>query len=168
VYVVATPIITVQPQSGVFKNNDRNVMVFEVVATGMGPISYQWEKYQSFNNNWISPSGRAVSVTTPKLIFSMITEEDEGTYHCIVTNDDGSVVSDNVNITVHGELHNCKHQHRSISRIIFNKCFLGFDLIKSMSKSMWKQLLMCHFVYKAVYAYCQGIHITGNKWKIFL
>ena len=79
-------------------------MVFEVVATGMGPISYQWEKYQSFSNSWIRPSNRVVSVTSSKLIFSLITEEDEGTYHCIVTNDDGSVVSDSVNVTVYGEL----------------------------------------------------------------
>jgi len=103
-YVVATPNITVQPQSGVFKNKDKNLIVFEVVTTGMGPISYRWEKYQSFSNSWIRPSSRAVSVTTSKLIFSMITEEDEGTYHCIVTNDDGSVVSDNVNVTVYGKL----------------------------------------------------------------
>ena len=101
---IATPIITVQPQSGVFKNNNRNVMVFEVVATGMGPISYQWEKYQSFSNSWIRPSSRVISVTSSKLIFSVITEEDEGTYHCIVTNDDGSAVSDSVNVTVYGEL----------------------------------------------------------------
>ncbi|XP_065903803.1 basement membrane-specific heparan sulfate proteoglycan core protein-like [Dysidea avara] len=99
--VDTTPNITVQPQSGVFKNNDRNVMLFEVVATGMDPISYQWEKYQSFSNSWIRPSNRAVSVTSSKLIFSVITEEDEGIYHCIVTNDDGSVVSDDVNVTVY-------------------------------------------------------------------
>ena len=79
-------------------------MVFEVVATGMGPISYQWEKYQSFSNSWIRPSSRVVSVTSSKLIFSMITEEDEGTYRCIVTNDDGSVVSDSIIVTVYGEL----------------------------------------------------------------
>ena len=79
-------------------------MLFEVVATGMDPISYQWEKYQSFSNSWIRPSNRAVSVTSSKLIFSVITEEDEGIYHCIVTNDDGSVVSDDVNVTVYGEL----------------------------------------------------------------
>ena len=101
--IAATPSITVQPQSDVFKNNDRNLMVFEVVATGMGPISYLWEKHQSFSNSWIRPSSRVVSVTSSKLIFSVITEEDEGTYRCIVTNDDGSVVSDNVNITVYGE-----------------------------------------------------------------
>ena len=103
-YVVDSPNITVQPQSGVFKNKGENLMVFEVVATDMSPISYKWEKYQSFSNSWIRPSSRAVSVTSSKLIFSVITEEDEGTYHCIVTNDDGSVVSDNVNVTVYGEL----------------------------------------------------------------
>ena len=37
----------------------------------------------------------------------MITEEDEGVYHCIVTNDDGSVVSDNATITVYGECCEC-------------------------------------------------------------
>ena len=31
-------------------------------------------------------------------------EEDQGMYHCIVTNDDGSIISDNVNITVYGKL----------------------------------------------------------------
>ena len=78
-------------------------MVFEVVATGIGHISYQWE-YQSFSNSWIRPSSRVVSVTSSKLIFSVITEEDEGTYRCIVTNDDGSVVSNSVDVTVYGEL----------------------------------------------------------------
>ena len=33
----------------------------------------------------------------------MITEEDEGIYHCVATNDDGSVVSDNATVTVYGE-----------------------------------------------------------------
>ena len=113
----ATPNITAQPQSGVFKNNNRNVMVFEVVATGMGPISYQWEKYQSFSNSWIRPSSRVVSVTSSKLIFSLITEEDEGTYRCIVTNDDGSVVSDSVNVTVYGELNDLLLNINSVAAI---------------------------------------------------
>ena len=30
-------------------------------------------------------------------------EEDEGVYHCVVTNDDGSVISDNATIRVYGE-----------------------------------------------------------------
>ena len=51
----------------------------------------------------MKPTNRAVNITSPKLVFSVITEEDEGVYHCIITNDDGSVVSDNATITVYGE-----------------------------------------------------------------
>jgi len=58
-----------------------------------------------------------VNITSPKLIFSVITEEDEGVYHCIATNDDGSVESDNATITVYGELHIAeKHNHMLHSR----------------------------------------------------
>ena len=68
-------------------------------AVGMGPIYYQWEKF----NSWISPSPRAVNITSPDLKFSVIREEDEGVYRCIVTNDDGSVISDNATIHAYGE-----------------------------------------------------------------
>ena len=45
-----------------------------------------------------------MNITSPKLIFSVITEEDEGVYRCVATNDDGSVVSGNATITIYGEL----------------------------------------------------------------
>ena len=73
-------------------------------ANGMGPISYQWEKYQSSNKSWINPTHGVINSTSPELVFDKISEEDEGIYHCIVTNDDGSVVSDNATITVYGKL----------------------------------------------------------------
>ena len=73
------------------------------LAVGMCPIYYQWEKYDSFNNDWISSSHRDVNITSPDLKFSVIREEDEGVYHCIVTNDDGSVISDNATFHVYGE-----------------------------------------------------------------
>ena len=44
-----------------------------------------------------------MSITSPNLKFSVITEEDEGVYRCVVTNDDGSVISDNATIHVYGE-----------------------------------------------------------------
>ena len=75
----------------------------EIFATGIGHIQYKWEKYQSSSNSWIRPSHRAVNITSPKLIFSVITEEDEGTYRCIVSNHDGSVVSKIATITLYGE-----------------------------------------------------------------
>ena len=72
-------------------------------AVGRGPIYYQWEKYNSINNSWISPSHRAVNIASPDLKFDVIREEDEGIYRCIVTNDDGSVISDNATVHVYGE-----------------------------------------------------------------
>ena len=72
-------------------------------ATGKGIIVYKWEKYESSNNSWIRPSHRTGSVTESKLTFSVITEEDEGVYHCVVSNYDGSVVSDNATITVYSK-----------------------------------------------------------------
>ena len=80
-------------------------MVFRVVPTA---ISYQWERYQSFNNSWIRLSSRAVSVTSSILIFSVITKEDEGIYRCNITKDDGSVIFDNLNVSVYGELETFK------------------------------------------------------------
>ena len=68
-----------------------------------GYVTIKWEKYQSSSNSWIRPSHRAMNITSPKLIFSVITEEDEGVYRCVATNDDGSVISDNATITVYGE-----------------------------------------------------------------
>ena len=100
----ASPIITLQPISRTFKSKKRNALVFEIVATGVGQIEYIWQKYDSFNNSWISVSDRAINDTSPTLNFSEITEEDQGMYHCIVSNYDGSVSSDNVTITVFGRL----------------------------------------------------------------
>jgi len=99
----ASPTITGSPKSSTVRAGSKNNNPLWCSATGMGPIHYQWEKYQPSNGNWIKPSNKAVNITSPKLIFSVITEEDEGVYHCIVTNDDGSVVSDNATITVYGE-----------------------------------------------------------------
>ena len=73
-------------------------------ANGTGPIHYQWEKYQSSNDSWIIPAYRVINITSPKLKFSKVSEEDEGIYHCVVTNDDGSVVSNNATITIYGIL----------------------------------------------------------------
>ena len=53
----------------------------------------------------MNPSHGAISITNRKLKFSIITEEDEGVYRCIVTNDDGSVISDNATVHVYGKCH---------------------------------------------------------------
>ena len=106
---VARPTITTQPSSAVIRNNDEDVQVMECTATGMGTILYKWEKFESTNQSWTRPSKRVVNVTSSKLIFEVITEEDEGVYQCVITNDDGSVISDNATITVYGELQIIAH-----------------------------------------------------------
>ena len=85
------------------REGDLNVIAVSCFAFGIGFNQYQWEKYHSFNNSWISPSHRAVNITSPNLTFSVISEEDEGVYRCVVTNNDGSVVSNNATVHVYGE-----------------------------------------------------------------
>ena len=102
-YSIALPNITKQPVSMTIHVRSLNVVALCCSAIGMGPIHYQWRKYHLSNNSWIRPSHRAVSITSPNLKFNVITEEDEGVYHCVVTNDDGSVISDNATIQVYGE-----------------------------------------------------------------
>ena len=76
--------------------------VFEIAAVGVGHIHCLWQKYDPYSNAWIPVSSRTLNDTSPNLNFSIITEEDQGIYHCIVTNYDGSVTSDNVTISVFG------------------------------------------------------------------
>ena len=100
---VASPVITVQPKSQTFKVEERNVLAFWILTTGVGPTYYEWKKFDPFINSWISPSGRAKGIKSSNLTFSVITEEDQGIYHCIIRNDDDHVISDDANLTVYGK-----------------------------------------------------------------
>ena len=103
VYFTALPNITTQPVSMTIREGDLNVIAVSCLAIGIGSLNYQWEKYHFFNNSWISPSHRAVSVMSSDLKFDVITEEDEGVYRCVVNSNDGSVISDNATVRVYGE-----------------------------------------------------------------
>ena len=94
--------MSIQPAHILLRAGNYTSNELSCFSTGLGPIYYQWEKYYPFNNSWIRPSNRVINVTLPNLIFTEVAEEDEGIYHCVVTNDDGSVVSDNATITVYG------------------------------------------------------------------
>ena len=81
-----------------------NVTALSCSAIEIGhTIHYQWERHHSFSNSWTNPSHRAVSITRPHLNFSIVMEEDEGVYRCVVTNDAGSVISDNATVHVYSE-----------------------------------------------------------------
>ena len=101
--VTALPNITMQPTSVTFKAGDLNVTTLSCKAVGIEPFYYQWDRYHLLSDSWIKPSHRAVDITSPNLKFSIITEEDEGAYRCIVTNDDGNVISDSATVFVYGE-----------------------------------------------------------------
>ena len=96
-------LLATQPVSITVRVGDVRIIAVSCLALGIGPIHYQWEKYHLSNNSWIRPSHRVVSTTSPNLKFDVITEEDEGVYRCAVTNDDGSVISDNATISVYHE-----------------------------------------------------------------
>ena len=99
---VAFLSITKQPESVLLKMESSQTNGLFCLVTGIGPIYYQWEKYHSADDSWIKPSYRAENISSHHLVFNGITEDDEGIYHCVVTNSDGSVVSDNATITVYG------------------------------------------------------------------
>ena len=100
----AIPNITQQPISVTLRKNSEQVTTLQCLATGSEPLNYLWQMYQSTNDSWTKPSVRAVNITSPKLVFSKLTEQDEGMYRCIVFSEGDSVVSDNATITLYGEL----------------------------------------------------------------
>ena len=100
----AIPTIMQQPVSVTLRENSEQVSTLSCLANGSEPLNYLWQMYQSFNDSWTKPSVRAVNITSPKLVFSKLTEEDEGIYRCIVFSDDDHVISDNVTIILYGEL----------------------------------------------------------------
>ena len=88
----------------ILRKTSREESTLWCLANGLEPLNYLWQMYRSSNNSWTRPSVRAINITSPKLVFSKLTEEDEGVYRCIVFSDDDNVVSDNATITVYGEL----------------------------------------------------------------
>jgi len=100
---VALPRITTHPVSITIKAGNLNVTAMSCSAIGMGSIHYKWEKYHSVSNSWINPSYRVVNINSSNLKFSAITKDDEGIYRCIVTNDDGSIRSNNATVFVYGK-----------------------------------------------------------------
>ena len=100
----AIPKIKQQPISVALRENSEQVTALWCLANGSEPLNYLWQMYQSSNDRWTEPSVRAVNITSPKLVFSKLTEEDEGTYRCTVFSDDDEVVSDNATITLYGKI----------------------------------------------------------------
>ena len=96
----------IQPNVSVeYKQNSIDVTPFECLAEGhanAGKIHYLWQKYYPSNKMWMRPSNRIMDVTSRHLKFRVITEQDEGIYRCVATNDDDMVFSSSSNVIVYG------------------------------------------------------------------
>ena len=87
-----------------FTKKEEQVSTLSCLANGTEPLYYLWQIYQQANFSWTRPSVRVVNITSPNLVFSKLTEEDEGIYRCIIFSGDDNVVSDNATISLYGEL----------------------------------------------------------------
>ena len=101
--LLAMPNIIRHPVSMAVSKNSEQVDTLSCLANGLEPLNYLWQMYQSTSDSWTRPSVRAVNITSPKLVFSELTEQDIGIYRCIVFSDDDHVVSNNATITLYGE-----------------------------------------------------------------
>ena len=115
--------------SVMLSKNSEQVSTLWCLANGSEPLNYLWQMYRSSNDSWTTPSVRAVNITSPKLVFSKLTEEDEGIYRCIIFSDDDNVVSDNATITLFGEL---QYFVRCLQYVIDYHDYTALQLLASM------------------------------------
>jgi len=102
---LATPVILTHPKSAVSKYRTRVSLNCSAHDYGVDNIQYKWEKYQPSDDRWKRAPKSHNIITSPNLIFDVITEKDEGVYRCVATNDDGVTMSNNATITVYGEFY---------------------------------------------------------------
>ena len=96
VITTALPMITRHPNyNGPITVAEGSDVVLRCRATGNGSLTYQWMRVSGSlpNNARINPNGR-------KLTIHNIAVSDSGQYYCNVSNNEGSVSSLNVNVTV--------------------------------------------------------------------
>lgn len=80
--VIDPPVIIQHPLSQSAKEGQ--TVTFTVVASGEGPLTYQWMK-----NGAAFPGGE----TQPTLVLNAVSEKDQGSYMAVVTNPGGSTAS---------------------------------------------------------------------------
>lgn len=88
------PTITVHPFSQiVFPGANAS---FSIVAVGVEPLGYRWQK----NGSFLSDGGHYSGVLTPTLSITGADSNDAGTYRCVVTNAYGSATSSPATLTL--------------------------------------------------------------------
>ena len=92
--LLLSPVITVEPQSQT--NNAGATVMFFVSATGLSPMSYQWQK----NGTNITDGGNVSGADTEALTITSISDSDAASYSVVVSNSIGIVTSANATLTV--------------------------------------------------------------------
>jgi uncharacterized repeat protein (TIGR03803 family) len=92
--VTLPPTVTTQPASRT--NNAATTATFSVIASGLSPLSYQWQKY---GTNLVN-GGRIFGATTSTLSITGVSDGDASSYSVTVTNLLGSTTSSNATLTV--------------------------------------------------------------------
>jgi hypothetical protein len=93
-YNLAAPEITSQPVNQ--NTGQGSSAVFDVIATGTTPLSYQWQR----NNVNLVNGGGISGVTTPTLTLSNVQPAQAGAYSVVVTNIVGTTTSSNAQLSV--------------------------------------------------------------------
>ena len=91
---MATPVITIQPEDKAVQEGE--TATFSVTASGEN-LSYQWQINRNDGNGFVNING-ATSATYTTSVVDMGC--DGFKYQCIVTNEDGSVTTTQVTLTV--------------------------------------------------------------------
>ena len=90
------PVITTQPVNQIV--NQGSNAVFTVVATGMVPLTYQWQfNGANLEDTW---DGHIAGSTLPSLTITDVSTNDAGSYSVLVSNEAVSTNSDKATLTV--------------------------------------------------------------------
>lgn len=91
------PTITVQPSPAVRTVNPGVTIVYSVTASGSGPLSYQWRKRPVVP---FAPWENVPGATSSTLVLENVTGNEAGSYRCLVTDECGTVRSNQVQLRV--------------------------------------------------------------------
>jgi len=90
-FALTQPVIEAQPQS--LHKCEGESGELKIAATGTDPLTYQWYHNES-----------ATGENSNILSFASFVTGDSGEYYCVVSNSEGSVTSDTVNVKVDSEI----------------------------------------------------------------
>ena len=96
VITTALPVIIVHPnENGPITVAESSDVVLRCIANGNKPLNYQWMRVSGS-----LPRNAKMGNNGQKLTIHNITVSDSGQYYCNVSNNEGSVSSVKVNVTV--------------------------------------------------------------------